>query len=73
MEPDSHEEAQAKRREGERKLVFGVLYVLVGLLALVVIVGVIRGDIEPTGTATILGGVVGTIVGALLIKGGGEK
>jgi hypothetical protein len=67
------EEARRKRREAERQLLFGIVYIIVALLALVVVVGLIRGDIDVTGTATVLGGLVGTIVGGLLLKGGGEK
>lgn len=73
MEPDTHEEAQRKRRDAERKLFFGVLFVCVGLLALVVMVGLWRGDIEPTGTATILAGIITGLIASLLYRGGGEK
>jgi hypothetical protein len=73
MEIDKHEEARQKRREGERKLFFAVLFVCVGLLALVVMVGLWRGDIEPTGTATILAGIITGLIASLLYKGGGEK
>lgn len=67
------EEARRKRREAERHLMFGIVYVILALLVMVVVVGLIRGEIDVTGTATVLGGLVGTIVGGLLIKGGGEK
>jgi len=73
MEPGDVEElARQKRREAERQLLFGVLFVVVGLLTCVVLVGVWRGTIELTGTATLLGGIVTFIVG-LFYKRGGEK
>lgn len=77
MTDDHREELEQEARTERRRVAWSVveagLAVVFVLIAIVVIVGVIRGDIEPTSTTGILAGLATGLVGVLLRKGGGDK
>lgn len=72
MDGDRQEEAEHRRHQARGLALRAVLLTALGLLAIVVLIGLWRNTIDPTGTASILAGVIG-LVASLLVKGGGEK
>lgn len=48
------------------KLLVGLLYFVAGLIGLVVVVGTIRGNLNPEGAATVLAGLFSGLVVAFL-------
>lgn len=55
------------------KAVLGIVMFFSGLIGIVIVVGLAQGKLDPTGIATMLGGVVTGIMGGLFLrwKGGG--
>lgn len=56
------------------KVVLGLILFFAGMIGLVVVVGLFQGRLDPTGVATLLGGIFTGLVGsavALLRRGGG--
>ena len=50
-------------------------FVVVGLLSVVVVVGLFQGELDITGTATMLSGLLSAMVGGFILrsKGGGNE
>jgi hypothetical protein len=57
---------------GLQRFAIAIALVLTALIVVVVAVGLARGNLDPTGTATMLGGVLTGIVGGLLLRRGGD-
>lgn len=53
-----------------QRFVIAIALVLTALIVVVVAVGLARGTLDPTGTATMLGGVLTGVVGGLLLRRG---
>lgn len=56
------------------RIVLGLAIFFAGLIGLVVIVGLVQGTLEPTGIATLLGGIFTGVVSSILVllKRGGN-
>lgn len=50
-----------------------VLFAILGLLIIVVIVGLITKELDPTGIALALSGIISGTLAGLIAKGGGDK
>lgn len=56
-----------------KKVLLGLSIFFAGLIGIVVCVALLQGRLDPTGTATLLGGIFTGIIGGLVLrKGGGE-
>ena len=56
------------------KVVLGLILFFAGLIGLAVVVGLLQGRLDPTGIATLLGGIFTGLVSSILLllkKGGG--
>lgn len=54
------------------RVLLGIVMFFAGLIGLVVVVGLLQGKLDPTGTATLLGGIVTGIVAGLTLRKRGD-
>lgn len=62
--------------ETTQKVLLGIVVFFAGLIGLVVIVGLLQQKMDPTGIATLIGGILTGLVGSILLlkqKGGGNN
>lgn len=55
-----------------KKVALGLAIFFAGLIGLVVIIGTFQGRLDPTGTATLLGGIFMGIMSGVLLRKKGE-
>ena len=55
-----------------QRLLIAIALVVTALIVLVVVVGLARGTLDPTGTATMLGGLLTGVVGGLILRSRGD-